>query len=66
MQQEISARIFGRIKENNSYHSIFICGCGNKSWLSETMDVEKNFTCKACGKNYILRKKQNRRYEIKS
>jgi predicted SprT family Zn-dependent metalloprotease len=58
------AKIFGRVRHNDNYQSIFLCSCGSKDWITEQNDDSKVYVCKECGERYVLIKRPDWHYVI--
>jgi len=58
------ARIFGRLREQNNFVSLFLCSCGYKEWIVETEENPKEISCSNCEEEYLLKKQGNSHYMI--
>jgi DNA-directed RNA polymerase subunit RPC12/RpoP len=58
------AKVFGRVRDNGCFHSIFECSCGSKDWITEDTEHDRVYVCRKCGERYILVKKPNWHYVI--
>lgn len=59
-----TARVFGRIFEENKFHSLLVCSCGNREWIVETEEDPKIVKCNICENIHYLKKNNIGRYMI--
>ena len=58
------ARVFGRVWEDERFHSLFVCSCGQTTWVMETEENIKEVQCCFCEKSHYLVKNNSGRYMV--
>ncbi len=57
-------KMFGRVRQGNTFFSLFECDCGCREWITENVETTRKFSCQNCGETYILIKKPDKFYGI--
>ena len=56
------ARVFGRVWEDEKFHSLFVCSCGKRDWIVETEENTREIICKICEKKHYVKKNKHGYY----